>query len=218
MGAESPEGWSIEHGSAENWGFADGGLGENGNVSPLSSQALEFDTRDTSTDELDDGAGVILPEASDGNITEARLEFSAIIEDTATSAGLVFAYQDIDNFYVAEAHMGYKGHDLGVGQVQNGVYDELYTSDVELDGDPENKWQDIRIQLWQEDNDDLTTRLEIAEHQDDLEDVDTYTISDPDFTTGDVGLVIGLAYGQEYAWIDGDEIGTGGRPIQFFWD
>jgi len=130
-----------------------------------SSQYLNFD------EGLSNGTpGLILTDESDGTQEQLRAEFAVQNNDIndQDSAGVVFGYQDNDNYWTAEAVFGadFEVDRLAVNQVSSGtIGTDTADSTNDVGTNSTDHWHKCRIQIY----DDLQTgdrevRLEVREN------------------------------------------------------
>lgn len=206
----APSGWVIQNADASAFSFVNAVNG----VSSLSDQALE----------MKPNVPVILPNNSPGDVSETRVELSAMTTGSDdTPIGIVFAYQDIDNFLTLQTLLS--GSDGDVSQVRvnervNGSFNFLDAAGSgPLSIDPQAGWVDLRFQVFRPSGSEVSFRVSAAKHGNPYQSIGTLTLSDSGlpFTSGDVGLTSAAGFGTNTNTVDGDPVGSGGRPIKMYW-
>jgi len=210
----SPPGWVIPNPSSGAFSFT----GTFSGVNSLSDQALRMDTTASPKP-------VILPDNSPGNVSETRVEFAAMSDSRNRSAGIVFGFQDIDNYLAVETLLeGYEDDK----QVQKVVIHEKVSGSISLltqngsstlSVDPTQEWVDVRIQVFRPSSSEVRFRVSAADHGNKYQSLATTTLNDSQlpFTSGDVGLTCGHQIDVGNVAFDGDAVASGGRPIKMYW-
>lgn len=208
----SPSGWVIPNPDAQDFSFTS----SLGNVSSLSDQALQ----------MNPGASpnpIILPSNSSGGIEQMRVDCAlALAGTTNSSAGIVFAYQDIDNYLSLETKFKeYAGEvsGLAVHEKVNGSLNQLVNTGSNLSVNAYEEWVDLRFQVFRPTSSELSVRVSAADHGNTYQSLGTKKFSNSElpFTIGDVGLSCGhWDAGSDIAF-DGDPVGSGNRPIKMYW-
>jgi len=213
--APSPPGWVIQNADAQPFSFTSTVNG----VNSLSDQALKMSTS-ASPD------AVILPDNSPGDVAETRVEFSVMTtQQQNASVGIVFGYQDIDNYLAVEtlvkAYINDNVEQLVLNEKVNGTTSQLTKTGSFIDVDPSGGWVDIRIQVFRPSSSEVSFRVSAADHGNKYQSLGTTTFQDSElnFTSGDVGLTCGRLPNDSDTdvAIDGDAVGSGGRPIKMYW-
>jgi len=203
----------IPNGDAQDFSFTSTVNG----VNSLSDQALKMNT----------GANpnaVILPDNSPGNVSETRVEFSAVMENQGenVSGGIVFGFKDINNYLAVETLFRRFGDEVGevvLNEKVNGSISRLTRTGDSLSVDPTSGWVDIRIQVFRPSSNEVSFRVSAADHGAKYQSLATATFQDSElnFTSGDVGLTCGHELSSSDIAFDGDAVGSGGRPIKMYW-
>lgn len=205
----SPSGWEIPNSDAKNFSFTSSVDG----VTSLSDQALKISATSTPRP-------IIIPTASTGGIEETRIEFAAKCRGgNAVGVGIVFAYQDINNYLMAE--QGFDGNSNSIEGLR--VFKNVNSSVTQLDSDfslglnPANQWLDVRFQVFRPTSTEIEVRASAAKHGETYQSLGSFTYENSalPFTVGDVGIS-GGRYSTGLFGVDGDPVG-GGRPIKMYW-
>lgn len=214
MVAPSPSGWVIQNADASAFSFANSVH----STTSLSDQALVIDGVQNTP------KAIITPQNSPGDITETRVEFSTTeAAGESSSAEVVFAYQDINNFIVLGTTVyGYDNEikDVKVYKVENGTISNIVKGGSSVPVDPTQGWVDLRFQIFRPTSSELSFRVSAADHGASYQSLGTETLSDSQlpFTSGGVGLTCRHDdnHYNDLA-VDGDPVGSGGRPIKMYW-
>jgi len=199
-----PSGWSIERNSG-GFSFESDNTGA-ANTPVEGGQYLNFDGSQVGR------PGVLIADGSAG-VREVRAEFAMAYDGSVTdSAGIVFGWQDADNYYAAEAVASETPKEIAkltITEVDGGAATELVDSGSSSGDIPRLAFQRCRIQVYEESG-DTTVRLEAR--RDGLSGpydlVKSHTISSPIYTTGDVGIVCQQAEADDNVGMD---------DIQLYW-
>jgi len=209
----SPPGWVIPNADAQAFSFVDAVNG----VDSLSDQALTIDASSGA-------APVILPDNSPGNIAETRVEFAVMDRQNSgfSSAGIVFAFQDLNNSLGIETLVRPDDgtiENIHVAERVNGSNTLLKSFDSALSLDPSQGWVDLRFQVFRPSSSEVSIRVSAANHGNKYQSLGTTTFADSqlNFITGDVGLTAGRQANATKVAVDGDPVGSGGRPIKMYW-
>ena len=155
-----PAGWSVKKGSGA-WAFVDPSTAGNGvNVEPIAfNSSDERVAGDGSVSlEHDGGQAVIIDEGSESDQPNViRLDFCAK-RGGANSIGVVFAYQDTDNYYFLESATSSRS--VKLGEVSNGSPNIIGFGSA---ASPDTKWDFVRVEGYPVGANDYRVRVGYAQ-------------------------------------------------------